>query len=524
MKSPITKLAAAAVIIIAVLAGIYFLTGKTPAVTCCVWADIIRPIMDARTAELDIIVGEEGKAPVIHDMIMGSKIRRTMEGMKEAVSIIDLASARILTLEDKEKKATYINLKDLPQMPNYMDQLRGLIKMLQENPHFVVDELGEQLVNGQMLYGFRAKHPQVEIVIWVDPATALPVRIEQQGGQMKVICKNMRFDVPMDESLFSMDAPEGYKVEQQELNLLGSTEEDFIEGLRMQAEVVGDGRFPDDVSVEHYIKMAPTIGEKFDKLPIPDDEKTALGMKLSKGLMFIRFFQGQGKWHYAGKGVKLGDANTAIFWYRPKDSQTWRVIYGDLSVEDVTEENLPQPVEKEVKEPIGYQEWDKDSFVGTEQDQWHITADGNIVAHSYVTVTKGPQGVSVMPVKLPYGDAALESATLADVPLTFAQTAPGRYDVNLPLEKMQAGTTEIEFVWTLLLSTLPKTQEMFRTELASLIPVGSFKLTVVLDEGCGFVSVKDPNQQQVVPFSWGVDEPKSYFGSCCIPIRSENKL
>ena len=522
MKSPIIKLAAAAVIVIAALAGIYFITGKTPAVTCCAWADIIRPIMDARTAEFDIIVGEEGKGPVIHDMIMGSKIRRTMEGMQDTVSIIDLASARIFTLESKEKKATYIDLKDLPQMPNYMDQLRGLIKMLQENPHFVVDELGEQLVDGQMLYGFRAKHPQVEIVIWVDPATALPVRIEQQGGQMKVICKNMLFDVPMDESLFSMDAPEDYKVAHQELNLLGSTEEDFIEGLRIQAEVVGDGQFPDDVSVEYYVKMAPTIGEKFDKLNISDDEKMALGMKLSKGLMFIRFFQGQGKWYYAGKGVKLGDAETPIFWYRPKDSQTWRVIYGDLSGKDVAEENLPQPVEKEVKEPIGYQEWDKDSFIGTEQDQWHITAGGNIVAHSYVTVTKGPQDVSVMPVKLPYGDAVLQSANLADVPLAFTQTAPGRYDVNLQLDKMQSGETEIEFVWILPFDSLQKTHEMLRTELASLIPVGSFKLTIVLDEGCGFVSIEDPNQPQVVPFSWGADEPKSYFGFCGIAIRPKN--
>jgi hypothetical protein len=521
MKNRIAQLAAAAAIIIAVTLAIYYLVGSGTK-PCMAWDCIIQPIMDARTAEFDIIVGEEGKGPVIHDMIMGSKIRRTMEGMADTVSIIDLSAAQILTLEPKKKKATYIDLKDFPQIPNYMDQLRGVINMLQENPHFVVDELGEQLVDGQMLYGFRAKHPQVEIVIWVDPATGLPVRIEQQGGQMKAVCKNMRFDVPMDESLFSMDAPEDYKVEQQELNLLDSTEEDFIEGLRIQAEVVGDGQFPDDVSIEHYVKMAPTIGEKFDKLNVSDEEKLALGMKLSKGLMFIRFFQGQGKWYYAGKGVKLGDADTPIFWYHPKNSQTWRVIYGDLTVEDVNEQDLPQPVEEEDTEPIGYQQWDKDTFVGTEQDKWHITAEGDIVANSYVTLTKGPPGVSVMPVKLPYGDAVLESANLADTPLAFTQTAPGRYEVNLPLDKMQTGETEIEFVWTLPLSTLPRTQEMFRTELASLIPVGSYKLTVALDEGCGFVSVEDPNQSQVVPFSWGADEPKSYFGSCGIGVRPKN--
>ena len=50
----------------------------------------------------------------------------------------------------------------------------------------------------------------------------------------------------------------------------------------------------------------------------------------------------EGKWRYAGDGVKLGDGPKAIFWYKPKDSQTWRVIYGDLSVKDINEEDLPK--------------------------------------------------------------------------------------------------------------------------------------------------------------------------------------
>jgi hypothetical protein len=346
MKNRLAQLAAAAVIIIAVLAGVYFFTGRPPAVTCCVWADIIRPIMDAQTAELDTIIGEEGKGPVIHDMVMGPKIRRTMEGIDD-VSIIDLGSSRILTLDHKKKKAVYISMKDFPQIPNYMDRLRDVIKMLQDTPGFKVEELGERVIDGQKLYGFRARHPKVEIVLWVDPATALPIRIEQEEGQMKVISKNIRFDVPMNESLFDMNAPEGYKVEQQELNLFGSTEEDFIEGLRIQAEKIYDGQFPDDVSVEFYVKMAPALGEKLEKLQISDDEKMALGMKLSKGLMFIRFFKGEGKWHYAGKGVKLGDANTAIFWYRPAGLRRYHVIYGDLTIEDANEEELPQPTENQ---------------------------------------------------------------------------------------------------------------------------------------------------------------------------------
>jgi hypothetical protein len=39
--------------------------------------------------------------------------------------------------------------------------------------------------------------------------------------------------------------------------------------------------------------------------------------------------------------VKFGDSDAPIFWYRPEGAETYRVIYGDLSVKDVEPENLP---------------------------------------------------------------------------------------------------------------------------------------------------------------------------------------
>jgi hypothetical protein len=346
MRSSITKLAVAAVIVAAVIAGFHFFAGGGGTKPCLAWDCVISKIMDANTAEFDIIIGEEGKAPVIHEMIMGSKIRWTLSGM-ESTNIIDLGTSQRLSLDFVNKKAVYTSLKDLPQMPNYMDQLRNFITMLEKTPGFTVEDIGDQVIDGQTLHGFKAKHPKAEIEIWADPKTGLPVRIVKQEGQMKVICENMRFDVPMNESLFDMNAPEGYKIEKQELNLFGSTEEDFIEWLRVQAEVFGNGVFPDDVSIEFYVKTAATMKDKLDKLTMSDDEKTALEIKLQKGLMFIRFFKGEGKWVYAGKGVKLGDAGTAIFWYRPAGSQTYHVIYGDLNVKDIAEADLPRPIDKQ---------------------------------------------------------------------------------------------------------------------------------------------------------------------------------
>ena len=51
---------------------------------------------------------------------------------------------------------------------------------------------------------------------------------------------------------------------------------------------------------------------------------------------------------YFGKGVKLGDKDAIVCWYKLKDAKdpnTYRVVYGDLSVKDVAAKDLPLPVE-----------------------------------------------------------------------------------------------------------------------------------------------------------------------------------
>jgi hypothetical protein len=146
----------------------------------------------------------------------------------------------------------------------------------------------------------------------------------------------------MDDSLFSMDVPADYKLQQMNIDLTGSTEEDFIAGLKMLAKISEDKTFLPDVSIGYITKNAADLGKLIDKTGLSQDEQMQMGLKLGKMMAFLRFFKGEGKWHYAGNGVKLGDSSKAIFWYQPKESKTWRVIYGDLSVKDVNEADLPK--------------------------------------------------------------------------------------------------------------------------------------------------------------------------------------
>jgi hypothetical protein len=320
-----------------------------------------------------------------------------------------------------------------------------------------------------------------------------------------------------------MDVPEGYSEHKMELDLLGSTEADFIEGLRLLAETFGDGRFPDGVALEDYLKQGAQIEKRFYELGLSPDEQTVLGTKLSKYVLFMRFFKGEGKWYYRGKGVQLGEAETPIFWYRPRGSTTYRVIYGDLHVEDIAPEDLPEPLDPddvaEVK--IGYQLWSKPDFVGTQEDYWYALPDGKIQVKAYLTLLKGPTGVSSMPVTLPYPNAPLEAAWLiGGDPLTFQKTGDGTYSVELPLDKLAAGQTKLICQWHVSPSELPGEPDDPRTVLRSLIPVVSYALKVGTDPRSGFELTKEPDGLWVTPFTLGREEkPGTEFGSCGLPLR-----
>jgi len=345
MTSKITKLAAAAVIIVAVLIGVSQFFGGT-----VTFADVIQPILNARTVVFDFIVGEEETGPVIHDIVAGSRIRRTFSNM-ETILILDLDNAKMLTLDPPSKGAAYIDIKGPigEGTKSILDLIRNIVTRLKEQDELPVQELGQQEIDGRKAIGFfLADKPHIELTIWADPKTALPIRIEMLLGQSflgqtRYILKNIEFNVPVDELLVSMDVPAGYKLSDQEFDMSQFTEQDFVTTLRFWAEHFLDGNFPERLNLEDLMNVTGRIGEKIDKLDISEQEKMQLGMTFGRGFVFFQQMGPNGvDWHYAGKDVKLGDAETTVFWYQPKGSQTYRVIYGDLHVEDVAPENLPE--------------------------------------------------------------------------------------------------------------------------------------------------------------------------------------
>ena len=343
MKSPMLKIAAAAVIIIAVLIGI------NPFSSTITFADVIKPLLNARTLILDVVVNmgpavDEDTDPVIHDTIVDQRIRRVVSTPEHLVNIFDTESAKMLTLHTEGKVAVYSDIQghvqDITQ--NYMVFLLDIITDIQNNPDFEIEKLGEKEIDGQKVVGFFVR----DLTIWADAETALPVRIEGQSPRLSIVFKNFQFNIPVEElePLVSMDVPEGYKLvesqsQEREFDMGTPTEQDLVECLRFWAELLLDGNFPEKIGMTELTKLLPQIEAKLAESVVSEAEGTQKGMSLGKGMLFHMRLKDR---HYAGSGVKVGEADKAIFWYLPEGSETYRVIYGDLSVKDVTPENLPK--------------------------------------------------------------------------------------------------------------------------------------------------------------------------------------
>ena len=73
---------------------------------------------------------------------------------------------------------------------------------------------------------------------------------------------------------------------------------------------------------------------------IPDSETFRIVQAATRFMIVTRSLKdGFG---YRSEGVKLGDADKILFWYRPEAGTGYRALYGDLHAADVSEDDLPQ--------------------------------------------------------------------------------------------------------------------------------------------------------------------------------------
>jgi hypothetical protein len=242
---------------------------------------------------------------------------------------------RLLALEPKSKTAQIVEANVAEggggRNPDFVATFRAL-----------ADKPGEPLEDRQVgdvkAKGFKVVSDGQTISLWVHPKTALPLLVEMAVPSMegaKVVLSEITFDAPLDQKLFSLDVPEGYKLSQQKLNVTIDVEANVNNLMRSYTKASG-GAFPEKLNDwSAYSKLvAPGKGNI-------DDARTmgSAAGALTAGLSSSK--PGE-DYAYTGKDARLGEKDTIIFWHRDKSKGTYRAIFGDLTARDVSAEEIPK--------------------------------------------------------------------------------------------------------------------------------------------------------------------------------------
>ena len=344
MKSPITRIAAAAVIIIAVLIGLHFLSDSV-SMTSTAYAEVVERLHNARTLTyvVETTTSIEGMPSMRMEIAFKEPGYMRMSAPGGYVSVVDSLQGKAITILPPRKQFIEIEISNLQKDP--AQQNIDLIERLRSLPERADEELGTREMDGRVVQGFRITEEGLINTVWIDTQSRELVLVEMEfvnAPGMSGTISDFQFDVELDDSLFNLTPPEGYTRLEIQVDTDEVSEQDLIEFLRLWTTWTKEGRFPPTLDPTKLAKSGMEMKEEFVEGETSEQERFQHQLQMTRGMMFLLKLPAESNWRYAGEDVKFGDAGTPIFWYRPEGAETYRVIYGDLSVKDVAPENLPK--------------------------------------------------------------------------------------------------------------------------------------------------------------------------------------
>ncbi|MBW7992503.1 MAG: hypothetical protein FVQ84_21150 [Planctomycetes bacterium] len=384
MKSPITKLAAAAAIIIAILAGLPFFSSNGSSV---VLADVLERIEQTRAFMY------RTKMTMTGSMVSGRPDRKIQTestftnsndyGMKMEMTMTDAKSGKkemtqqmyiipdqklMISLMPKHKKYMRMEFDDdlLARTKKQNNDPRVMIKQIMGCEY---TELGRSVIDGIDVEGFHTTDPafyggameNVECTLWVDVEKWLPLRIEmdfKMNEQMRaqVVIYDFQWDIPVVASDFEPVIPDDYTAFSTEaMKMPGMTEEAAIEGLKFFAEITG--QYPKKLNLVNLMQEFTAIKDSKNQTDSPvklkeelkrmktDEYMKELMEKMLKvqsiGMFYMTLIQDKKEPAYYGDIVTVQDVEKVLLRWKISEDR-YRVIFGDLSALDVSTEELAE--------------------------------------------------------------------------------------------------------------------------------------------------------------------------------------
>lgn len=378
MKSPLAKLAIAAVVAIAVVLGLVMWTGTGPRVAL---ADVLTRVeevsaymyqMTSRTTtQMD--TGESRELEAHYTILTSHE-----HGMKMVMEMTDpngnMSMHQEMYMSPQQKTMIMI----MPDHKKYMqmefdDTLFEQKRKESNDPRAMLQlvlqcdykSLGRSTIDGIEVEGFQTTDPtymggalgQVDIKMWVDVKTQLPVQSEMDMGigdtmHMHGVMYDFEWDVPVAAAEFEPVIPDDYtSFTKEPIKMPAMNEEAAIEGLSFCVEL-GDGRYPEDLGMNTLISLAVKIPELQG---LSDDEKKNLlsaqgtAQKFMDKMMPVMGLMGfhqmlvleKKEPAYYGKTVTPEDTDQVLMRWKVSEDE-YRVIFGSLHAETVTADVLAE--------------------------------------------------------------------------------------------------------------------------------------------------------------------------------------
>ncbi|MHC4175168.1 MAG: hypothetical protein ACYST5_19840 [Planctomycetota bacterium] len=371
MKSRILKLAAAALIFIAVLAGLPFITNDTGVVL----ADVLEKVQQAQvfmykmkmTMTGNMMPGmTTGLTDIDYTVTISNKygmkmeMETTVEKSKTKIHNITYLlpkQMKIISLLPDKKQYMEMNFDEdyVAKAKQQSNDPREIIKRILQSNY---TELGQKTIDGVKVEGFQTTDPafagglmeSIDLKLWVDVERWLPVRTEMdfkmnEQMQMQGVIYDYQWDIEVDAGDFEPVIPEDFKAIATDLQLPKMNEEGAIEGLRFFAE--NSGKYPKKLDMMNLMKELSSLKALDDRTDtgIKSDEgnlqRTVETMRPAQSLMmfYMTLVQEKKEPVYYGESVGPDDAKEVLLRWKVSEGQ-YRVIFGDLSTLDVTAEVL----------------------------------------------------------------------------------------------------------------------------------------------------------------------------------------
>ncbi|MHC4425516.1 MAG: hypothetical protein ACYSYV_05395 [Planctomycetota bacterium] len=385
MKSKITKLAAAAVIVIAVLAVLPFFSGDGSGV---ILADVLEKVEQAQVFIYRMKMTMTGA--MMSDKPAGKKEMEStvtvssQYGMKMEMTMTDADTGQeeinqqmymlpdqkvMIIVTPEQKKYTRMEFDEdlLARMKKQNNDPRETIKQIMSCEY---TELGRSMIDDIEVEGFQTTDPSwagaagpmesVKVSLWVDVESWLPVRTEMdlkmnEQTQMSAVIYDFQWDVQADATDFEPVIPEDFTAFPTDgVKMPSMTEEAAIEGLALFAEFAG--KYPQTLNLmtlmQETVKLkdsqSPAAEQFRQKLEQAEsgEQRAAELMEMmrpiqSLGGFYMTLVQDKKEPAYYGESVGPDNADAVLLRWKVSDDQ-YRVIYGDLTTENVSAQRLAE--------------------------------------------------------------------------------------------------------------------------------------------------------------------------------------